>query len=341
MMSMKANQNFVRKTTALLSAIAASSFLGLPVLAQSNPNSGDSSIQCVPSSTQSNRSSMSTSSSRTYSSQVGPRTGATPSTTDDLNTTPDSSQASASSRRNTSTSAADDSNTPGVQEYPNQSDPRTGVNSSPNSGATPSTNNDVTAGTTSNPGNQSSIENGVRSGDVPAGNSNTRSRTDTSQSEVNSVNPAGSSTTSSTDQSSSSVSSSTGSNTSMNDAYTPNRSSLAQANATSGAQAGRLLDKGTRDRDNWSSDRVSYGNGQNQGQLPTNGVTSGALTNPTSNQSQVIARCPEGTVPVNQSAPNGMNQGQYQSSPDLNQSSPDRNSIPREQTAPDVQTPGR
>jgi hypothetical protein len=123
------------------------------------------------------------------------------------------------------------------------------------------------------------------------------------------------------------------------DGYTPNRNALAQANATSGAQARRLLDKGAYEMNNDRSDRTSYGYGQNQSQLPTSGVTSGAETiNQGDRQnSQLMARCPEGMMPrtqSNQFTPGSTNQ-------DQNQATPDRNNVPRERTAPDTQTNGR
>ncbi|MGA7932933.1 MAG: hypothetical protein WCA35_05090 [Kovacikia sp.] len=362
-MSTPSNQRFVRKATALLSAIAASSFLGLPVLAQTSPGAGNSSVQCVPGSTQSRGSdsspsiSSNTPSSNTPSSnpsnnsaivsgsqvdsmqsEANPR--AMPSQANGMNSRTSLNQSTQSSRQNTSTSAADDSNTPGVQEYPNQSDPRTGVSPSPNTGATYSTNNrDVTAGTTSAPTDQSANSNGPRSGDVPSGNSISRARTETTQGEVQSVMPVGpqgqAGTTSSVNQpvTTSMANSNSGNyRSSSNDVYQVGASSLAQANATSGAQAARLLTQGMRNQGtDQSSDRMSYGYGQAQSPSAMSGVTSGAQT---TNQGQIMARCPEGMVPSYQSVPGAMNR-------DQNQAAPDRNSIPRERTAPDVQTPGR
>ena len=91
-MNMKMQQNLAKKTTALLSAVAASSLLGLPALAQmtpnsnqnTQPNSSQNSSECVP-----------------IVSQSG-----TPSST--LGSAADASQ-------------------PGVRSFPNQADPRAGA----------------------------------------------------------------------------------------------------------------------------------------------------------------------------------------------------------------------
>ena len=90
-----------RRATSLLSAIAASSFLGLPALAQVSPNEG--SIQCVPATSQSRSSSTdSTSTNRSASNPT--------------DTTSNSTDATVNS--------AIDAGTPGIRNFPNQTDPR-------------------------------------------------------------------------------------------------------------------------------------------------------------------------------------------------------------------------
>jgi len=305
-MSTKENRNLVQKATALFSAIAASSFLGLPVLAQTSPSSGNSSgttqVQCVPATSQSQSSSQSYGSSQSNRSSMS------------------SSMNSAS--RNTSTSSADDSNTPGsssasdnsdiktgvnsssnsnVQEYPNQSDPRAGVNPSTNTA-----NNDVTAGTTdSSRMSQSSTQSTPQSGDVQSGNQNIRSRTSTNQQETGSVNPAGPERQTGMSGSNSGYSASN--NVNSNNQYYTNRNYSKfgpalpnAAGATSGVNARRLLDTvNLTDRSDLIASN-SYGQTQssNYNQQPYGSVTSGAQTN-----SQVLVQCPDGMVPSSQVNP--------------------------------------
>ncbi len=291
-MNAKQIRNLAKKTTALLSAIAASSFLGLPALAQVNSNSTNDSLY--------NQSGQTSPSSGQYS----------------VSCVPINSQSSTTGQ--TYTSSARSSTTSGVQEFPNQTDPRSVAPNGPQSGNVDAAGNIVGSvdnqtgnqETFSRRNNDNTVNSNVPTGDMPYGNTVSNSRVD-NQSISTPVAPNGqlsqggiggpvdgtsSQTTQSntTSNSTNTISNSTSSQTTGSGAYTYGSARnplygnvLGWGGSTTGGRANMMVsaaadpDWDVFDADNDDNDRVSsrYDNNRtssnSDSQLQTSGVTSG------------------------------------------------------------------
>lgn len=270
-MNEKGIQPLAKKLTAVLGAIAASSFLGLPVLAQTNSSQTNQYTQCVP---------------------VGARSSSS------MNSQSYTANSSSTSTPGTSSGAVDvspsgDASNTGVPILPNQSDPRSipsaqGRSISNDMGTNPDVNNSSsTTGSSS-----TSSYNGTGSG-----NSSMSSGSQSYSSNQSNVTSDANTDGNSSYQPTSYIPQNNGS--AANPTY---RDILARGGATAGAQA-RMLMQRSQDR-NWHGDRsdnrVSYNYGQDQAegsQIPTSGVTSGAQVANYSGNTTQANNCPPGMVP--------------------------------------------
>lgn len=325
-MNSKKSRNFVKKATALFSAIAASSFLGLPAFAQANsntPNTNESqylqnqsgsgsnriSYDCVPAdmnqSSSMNQSDRSSASSSTNSTTAG----------------------AATSGMSTSDTAAYNN-----RQFSNQTDPRTVAPSVSSmrgneGGDSSATQSQLGANAGSNGSNGQNMANGqtgtVQSGDVPFGDRNTGNQTDqtittpvaptgqTSQGGVGGPVDSGSSNQNARDYSgsqnsqnysNSQTSQSYGSQSNVGYPHALYHNVLGRGGATTGGFARQNVESANnpnrqpdefynrvsyRDRDGNSNYQASnYGTQSSDSQIQTSGVTSGGEA---ANQSRTSA----------------------------------------------------